>query len=359
MLKGLFISEDKFLLERIRTGFSDKKGYEYRFASTSQEAVEISEAGDIAVCALTLSMSVMNGEELTEIVAEDNPECRFIFIYEEENTETAVNLFNEYEMSRIIPRDGFSVEILSEMFDKEAEFYNAEENLRRQARALREKERLYKGSMEEMSAVLNSRVDCYSHIIKLYATCIESMCIDLPKEYAHRISAFFADELNEFVERFIISSFEPEEYFRFIEENVNNTEKQKHFQIIGADCLHKSELGELIGFVCHFISFGFTTNMERYRAKLEIKEGPNALRVDFLIDTRLGNFDKDIFDEFCAVMNELLVILCDKCERGTRDGILQYRLYFVKPPKGAGVFDKDKIAEKEKKVLTDVAQEKG
>lgn len=340
MLKGLFVSEDKFLLDRIRAGFSDKKGYEYVFASTSEEAIELSGAGDIAVCAMTLSMSIMSGEEIAQTVADDNPSARFIFIYEEENTETAVNLFNEYEMSRIIPRESFSVELLSETFDKEVEYYNAEEKLREQAKAYREKERIYKSSMNEMSSVLNSRVDCYSHIIKLYATCIESMCIDLPKEYAFRISSFFSDELNEFVERFIVSPFDPDEYFRFIEENVNNTEQQRHFQLIGADCLKASELGELIGFVCHFISFGFTTNMERYRAKLEIREGENALRVDFLIDTRLGNYDEKIFDEFCNIMNELLVILCDKVERGTRDGIMQYRLFFVKPDKGAGIFDK-------------------
>ena len=330
MLKGLFISEDNFLLDRIRTGFADKKGYEYLFAQTSEEAVELSKCGDIAVCAMTLSMSIMDGNELAQIVADDNPDVRFIFIYEEVNTETAVNLFNDYEMSRIIPRDSFSVEILSEMFDKEVEFYNAEENLRIQARAHRDKERLYKDSMNEMSSVLNSRVDCYSHIIKLYATCIDSMCMDMPKEYAYRISSFFSGELNEFVERFVISSFEPEEYFRFIEENVNDTEKQKHFQLTGAEIVPKNEFGELIGFVCHFVSFGFTTNMERYRAKLEIKEGPGAVRVDFLIDTRLGNYDQVIFDEFCGVMNELLVILCDKCERGQKDGILQYRLFFLK-----------------------------
>ncbi len=331
MLKGLFVSEDKFLLERIRTGFADKKGYEYLFASTSEEAVEISKSGDIAVCSMTLSMSIMDGEEIAQIVADDNPDVRFIFIYEEVNTETAVNLFNEFEMSRIIPRDSFSVETLKDMFDKEIEFYNAEENLRRQAKAYREKERLYKDSMNEMSSVLNSRIDCYSHIIRLYATCIDSMCIDLPKEYAHRISSFFSDELNEFVERFIVSPFEPEEYFRFIEDNVNNTQQQRHFQLTGAEFVPKNEFGELIGFVCHFISFGFTTNMERYRAKLEIKEGPSAIRVDFLIDMRLGNVDEDIFAEFCTVMNELLVILCDKCERGQRDGILQYRLFFLKP----------------------------
>ena len=330
MLKGLFISEDNFLLDRIRTGFADKKGYEYLFAQTSEEAVELSKCGDIAVCAMTLSMSIMDGNELAQIVADDNPDVRFIFIYEEVNTETAVNLFNDYEMSRIIPRDSFSVEILSEMFDKEVEFYNAEENLRIQAKAHRDKERLYKDSMNEMSSVLNSRVDCYSHIIKLYATCIDSMCMDMPKEYAYRISSFFSGELNEFVERFVISSFEPEEYFRFIEENVNDTEKQKHFQLTGAEIVPKNEFGELIGFVCHFVSFGFTTNMERYRAKLEIKEGPGAVRVDFLIDTRLGNYDQVIFDEFCGVMNELLVILCDKCERGQKDGILQYRLFFLK-----------------------------
>ncbi len=330
MLKGLFISEDKFLLDRIRTGFADKKGYEYLFAQTSEEAVELSKCGDIAVCAMTLSMSIMDGNELAQIVADDNPDVRFIFIYEEANTETAVNLFNDYEMSRIIPRDSFSVEILSEMFDKEVEFYNAEENLRIQARAHRDKERLYKDSMNEMSSVLNSRVDCYSHIIKLYATCIDSMCMDMPKEYAYRISSFFSGELNEFVERFVISSFEPAEYFRFIEENVNDTDKQKHFQLTGAEVVPKNEFGELIGFVCHFVSFGFTTNMERYRAKLEIKEGPGAVRVDFLIDTRLGNYDRVIFDEFCGVMNELLVILCDKCERGQKDGILQYRLFFLK-----------------------------
>ena len=331
MLKGLFISEDKFLLDRIRAGFSDKKGYEYLFASTSEEAVKLSKCGDLAVCALTLSMSVMDGAELAEIVADDNPDVKFIFIYEESNTEAAVNLFNEFEMSYIVPRDSFSVEKLSEMFDREVKFYNAEENLRSQARLYREKERRYKDSMNEMSAVLNSRVECYSHIIKLYAACIDSMCIDLPKEYAFRISSFFSDELNEFVERFIISSFEPAEYFKFIADNVNDTAKQRHFQLLGADCIQTGELGELIGFVCHFISFGFTANMEKYRAKLEIKEGPSAIRVDFLIDTRLGNVDKEIFDEFCNVMNELLVILCDKCERGIRDGIMQYRLFFLKP----------------------------
>ena len=331
MLKGLFISEDKSLLDRIRAGFSDKKGYEYLFASSSEEAIEMSKCGDLAVCALTLSMSVMDGGALAEIVADENPDVKFIFIYEENNTEAAVNLFNEYEMSYIIPRDNFSVEMLSDMFDREVKFYNAEENLRAQAKLYREKERRYKDSMNEMSAVLNSRVECYSHIVKLYATCIDSMCIDLPKEYAFRISSFFSDELNEFVERFIISSFEPEEYFKFIEENVNDKEKQRHFQITGADIVQKGELGELIGFVCHFISFGFTANMEKYRAKLEIKEGPTAVRVDFLIDTRLGNMDQMIFDEFCNVMNSLLVILCDKCERGVKDGIMQYRLFFLKP----------------------------
>ncbi len=330
MLKGLFVSEDKFLLERIRTGFSDKPGYEYLFASTSEEAVEMSSGGDLAVCAMTLSMSIMDGNEIAQIVADDNPEVRFIFIYDESDTEMAVNLFNDYEMSRIIPRESFSVELLSEMFDKEVEFYNAEEKLRNQARALRDKERTYKESMNEMSSVLNARVECYSHIIKLYATCIDSMCLDLPKEYAYRISSFFADELNEFVERFVISSFDPAEYFRFIEENVNNTDQQKHFQILGSDCVPKNEFGEKIGFVCHFVSFGFTMTMERYRAKLEIKEGPNAVRVDFLIDTRLGNYDQVIFEEFCGVMNELLVLLCDKCERGRKDGILQYRLFFLK-----------------------------
>ena len=110
MLKGLFISEDKFLLERIRTGFAEKKGYEYLFASSSEEALEISRYGDIAVCTMTLSMSIMNGEEIAQVIAEENPEARFIFIYEEANTETAVHLFNEYEMSRIIPRDSFSVD---------------------------------------------------------------------------------------------------------------------------------------------------------------------------------------------------------------------------------------------------------
>ena len=343
MLKGLFISEDTFLLERIKTAFADKSGYEYLYASTSEEAIEMSKCGDLAVCAMTLSMSIMDGNEIAEIVADENPDCRFIFIYEEANTEMAVNLFNTYEMSRVIPRENFSVETLWDMFLKEIEFYDAEEKLRREASALRNKERQFKSSMEEMSSVLNSRVECYSHIIKLYATCIDSMCIDLPKEYAKRISSFFADELNEFVERFIVSSFDPIEYFKFIRDSVNDTEKQKHFQINGAECLHKSELGELIGFVCHFVSFGFTINLERYRAKLEIREGENVLRVDFLIDLRLGNVDKDIFDEFCKVMNQLLVILCDKVERGEKDGIMQYRMFFIKPDKGAGIFDpKDK-----------------
>ncbi len=79
------------------------------YASTSEDAVQMSKCGDLAVCAMTLSMSVMDGEEISHVVYDENPNVRFIFIYEEKNTEMAVNLFNDYEMSRIVPRDNFSV----------------------------------------------------------------------------------------------------------------------------------------------------------------------------------------------------------------------------------------------------------
>lgn len=330
MLKGLFIVDDNFLLERIKTGFNDYSGYEYLFASTSEEAVSLAKDNDIAICCLYLNMEILSGDEIADIVIDENPEVRFIFIYDEKDTELAVNMFNTYDGSKIILKDNFSVENLKELFDEESKLYNAENKLHEDAKLYREREKAYKNSMSEMSNVLNQRVECYQSIVKLYTAGIEMVMPKFTKDEALKVKAFFEKEFSEYIDKFVVDSLDVSSFFENLEAQIGDTENQKHFLVIGKESVKADELGSLICYMIHFISHGFCDFLEKYRTKVEIKEGPFAVRIDFLIDTRLGNVRKEFFDEYVSILNDIVVTLCDKVEKGSKDGITQYRFFYLK-----------------------------
>ena len=330
MLKGLFISEDNFLLERIKTGFSNYPDYEYLFASSSDEAVKLAKENEIAICCIYLDMEILFGDEISDIVIDENPEVRFIFIYDEKDTELAVKMFNVYDGSKIILKENFSVEALKESFDEESALYNAENRLHEDARIYREREMAYKNSMAEMSNVLNQRVECYQSIVKMYAAGIEMVMPKFTKDEGLKVKAFLEKELSEYVDKFVVSSIDIASFFKALEEDINNTELLKHYQIFGKEIVKSDDLGVLICYAIHFISHGFCDFLEKYRTKVEIKEGPFAIRVDFLVDTRLGNVRPEFFEEYTSVLNDIVVTLCDKVEKGSKDGITQYRFYYLK-----------------------------
>lgn len=330
MIKGLFVCEDSFLLDRIKTGFGDATEYKYIFASSCEEAVELAKAGDIAICCIYIKTEVLSGDEVADIVIDENPEVRFIFIYDEKDTELAVDMFNTYEGSYIILKDNFSVEILKEVFMEKAEVYNAENKLHEQAKAYREREKAYKSSMDEMSSVLNQRVDCYHSIVKMYCAGIEMVLPGFSKEEALKVKTFLERELSEYIDKFVVGGFDKNAFFDKLTEDINDTKEQKHFQVLGSELVPEDDLGVLMSYAISFLSHAFCDMLERYRAKVEIKESPNSVRVDILFDIRLGNLRDEFIDGYTCVINDIVVSLCDKVERGAKDGIIQYRLYYLK-----------------------------
>lgn len=330
MLKGLFISENQNLLDRIKTGFSDYHDYEYLFATSGDEAVSIAKENEIAICCIYLNMDIMYGDELADIIIDENPEVRFIFIYDEGDTELAVNLFNVYDGSKIVLMDNFSVESLIELFDEESALYNAENNLHSKAILYREREKSYKKSMSDMSSVLNQRVECYQSIVKMYAAGIEMFLPTFSKDEATFVKHFLEQEFSEYVDKFVVSSLDSDNFFNSLTEDINDKELQKHFQVFGKEVIKNDELGSLICYAIHFISHGFCDCMEKYRAKVEIKESELAVRVDFLVDNRLGNVRDEFLKEYVSILDDIVVTLCDKLEKGYKDNIYQYRFYYLK-----------------------------
>lgn len=330
MLKGLFVCEDSLLLDRIKTGFNELKQFEYLFASSSDEAVEFAKAGDIAICCISIKMDVLSGAELADIVIDENPEVRFIFIYDEADTESAIEMFNTYDGSRIILKDNFSVEMLKELFLEEVDLYDSENRLHNEAKAYREREKMYKESMAGMSNVLNQRVECYKSIVKMYTAGIEMVMPDFSRDESRLVKSFLEKEFSEYIDRFVVGCESTESFYESLSNDLNNSDEQKHYQILGKEGVPDGELGILVRYAIHFMSHAFCDFLEKYRFKVEIKESQNSLRVDFLSDTRLGNVRKGFLEEYLSILNDIVVTLCDKCERGSKDGIVQYRFYYQK-----------------------------
>lgn len=333
MLKGLFVSEDRNLLDRIKAGFSDYPNYEYLFATSSDEAVNFAKDNEIAICCIYLNLDILYGDELADIIIDENPEVRFIFIYDESDTELAVKMFNIYDGSKIILTDNFSVESLIELFDEESKLYNAENILHNQAKQYREREKAYKKSMSDMSNVLNQRVECYQSIVKMYAAGIEMVMPNFTKEEATFVKKYLERELSEYVDKFVVSSLDVDSFFNSLTGDINNKDLQKHFQVFGKEVIKDDDNGTLVCYGIHFISHGFCDCMEKYRAKVEIKDSESAIRVDFLVDTTFANVREEFFKEYVSILDDIAVTLCDKVEKGYKDNIYQYRFYYIKVKK--------------------------
>lgn len=326
----LVVNEDYNLISKINTSLKSIENITYNCFETSDEACDYIENNTIDIAVLSLTMPIMNGDEMADVIYASNPSAKFCFLFDEKSIEVGVESFNSYIGCRILDKNRFNPDEFLKAILYLIDEYEAEDRLNEALNKYRDKEKAYKDAMSEMSGLLNSRISCYSRVTKVYSKSIEELCEQFPEEIRINIEDFFNCVFGQYIQDVLVESVDIQKSIEGLIDSINDREAQRHFQFV-YDCeLPVGKVSEDIVFSAHFLSHLFAKFLQRFRVKLDLKEGPKAYRLDVLVDTRLGNVSKELLDLLSNAAKASLESICYKLEHGSKDGIIQIRLYYLK-----------------------------
>ena len=330
MVNTVFILNDQLKIERFSKVFKNDKECFYAFFSNTADAVEYVKQNPVDIAIISVSLGLMDGGEIAELISDVNPACRYIFSFSEMDTEEAVDLFNIYDSCRLLEDVNCEPENLKYLIQLGIDSIAGEEAFKEANAAFREKERSYKKKMAEMSSLLNARVTCYSEMIKLLSGDVVCLFDNPDDESLLKVVSFFEKELNEYIRLFLDRRIDNEALYASLTERYNAPDKRRLFSVNKGFEVQDSEADTMMLFTLELLCDAFLNFTEAYRGKVVISEEELFYKLDVLFDIRAGHPDAVSWDYTLKILGNILKAFSAKSATASKDGIMQFRLYFDK-----------------------------
>lgn len=330
MINVVLITEDNNLIERLEPILKNNNSYNYHSFDNAKEAMEYIENDCPELGIISLDMTVVNGEELADYMIEYNLYAKFCFIFNENNIENACSLFNRYNKCKLLNDSLLSADEIKNIIENLYYEYTKEADLNKEIEIYRELEKSAKEKMTDMSDILNARIECYNSLNEVIVNSIKFLCSDLSVESLNLVINFLNYLFAQFIHDYLIEGPKLIDSIDSLVSSLNDKENKRHYNYVTEVSDVENLFSERISFASFMLSHMFADFLEKYRIKLELKENDLVYRLDFLVDIRLGNPNKEIFDGLSSVAKFVIKNLCDKLDYANKDGIIQYRMFFKK-----------------------------
>jgi len=336
MINAIVINQNQLLIDRIKPILSIDDNIAFRYYTNIEEAIDFISENHPEIGILSLDMDIMGGDEIADIIIDNNDKAKFVFIYEESNIEKAIELFNRFDYTRLIENKGLSPDDLLDNVRDLYELVTREDNLNQKVNSYRDLEKASRDKMSDMSSVLNSRIECYNSLNRSTVNAIKFICGNDLIDYQEKVINYLNYTFAQYIHDLLIESPDIVQSINTITEILNDTQRQRHFQFVSDISVIDKEIEEKVSFAAFVLSHMFSDFLEKYRIKIELKENDKIVRMDFLLDKRLGNIDDGLFDMLRGVARRLINSICDKVEFASNEGIIQYRMFFIKKNEAKG-----------------------
>ena len=330
MLNTLIAINDQLKINRLASVLKSDKDFSFAFFSNSMEAVEYVNnlENDIDIAIISVDMSILNGAELAEVVADRNFKCRFVFIFDEGYIDEAVSVYNMYDYSMLIPLGTVEPEGIRFLLNNLQDEILSEKNYDVNLEMFREKEKISRVKLSEMTDILNARIAGYERTINFYSQSVECLLNKSLENCAAKITHQVAKILNEYVSIFLNINEGFDELYNKIALNYSDPEQKKFFQLNRCDDITDHEAICTIGFVTELLCNTHLGSLKAYRAKVDQSLDNNYYKTDILIDARMGYYDKNQVQLMQQLSEGIVYTLSDKFEKAAKDGVIHYRVYF-------------------------------
>lgn len=327
----LFSIEDEGLLTRLRDVYINDNNISYLFAKECDEAVRYCDEYEISVAVLSLSMPVMNGDEIAQMISGRNAFAKFVFIYEQSNIEAAVSMFNTYPDCRTIDKNIFNTEDVSKLLNELLSIYKIDDSLTEKIHDQNQKEKAYRNSVGNMLEVLDNRKMANQVIFEMYLLSSRMMFENKEDKALFRVCEFLRNELELYQSIFLFEEYPvTEDFLKSLESRFNCRDEKKYLKLECDFELQSNNRSYILLYIADLICSSFYWFMECYRAKVEIKDKTDCYILNIIYDISYGREDIRAWGYVCSVLKMIGSSLADKFEVGFKEGIMQYRLVIAK-----------------------------
>ena len=260
---------------------------------------------------------------------------QILLLFREADTERTIQLHNKYHLCSVLCRDFLALDELPKHIEDALFAYNKNDELKKIEIAYREKEEKYKKTMFEMSALLNDRMESYQEIIKLFVIyenyVLRERGNTLSESTRDSMISYQEQILQNFVQLYLLREPDQQSFFENIEEKYNRPGIKKYFKIINeVSGAFAKDTFHHISFLISALTFYFNQFYSEYRGKIVITQNEQFYLVNLVYDVKKLE-ELNHAGELLLALNEKLVsAYTAKAAYGSKDSVMQFKLYFAK-----------------------------
>lgn len=322
----LFVNENTAFLDSMKLSLHANQEDLYFFCDSGIKAIDYIQNNKITAAVISLGLTNMTVTELTDSILDLYSDCKLLFIYNEAQIEEAIALYNSFDNAVILDKKIASFFEIGNILDIFSTENTKEFLLQKRLQELREKEKSYKKTMSDMTLILNSRIEGYNSIEKIYNSTIFSLIESLPDDNCSAISSICRTVLSDYIQQILIDDIDYNDYLDSLNVQYNQPENGRHFQLDNDDI---DIYNNNIIFSCSMICRLLCEFYDKYRIRIELRCVQSVCRLDCIVDTRLSEQNEEFSDYYLKICADIFRILSNKSEFASKDGISRFRIFFI------------------------------
>lgn len=330
----LFVDDDVTIINRFKAIMVNQT-IQCFFATTGEEAIQILEKEEISVAVVDLSMPVLSGKELIEMISGQYPDTVVMLMAERKEAGEAIEVHNNLHTNKLIIKPWASADELIKWLQDGLLTYNSEEQQSHQAEEYRARVDKYKETVFEMTNLLNDRMEGYQEIEKVFKHMIEALiqitdCKLTPDERQH-VSEYEERLLREFIQIYFVGIAERESFGLSLTNQYHEPSENRYFlyeddlEDVSAECFQH------IRFMLKAVTDYYSILYPTFRARISVQEAKDE---QYLLNILYEIPGYKIMEHAEVLMKQIMEQLIEhystKFLFGEKNSIQQYKIYLKK-----------------------------
>lgn len=331
MRSVLVVVSDSGLLNRIRMVMQDSSA-QYFFCESEEEALDIIETRELAVAMISLSMPLMDGQELIECIANRSSKTRIILLFDEEEVERALDIHNQYHLCKLIYSQNSGVDDFPEFVEEALSDYNRSDEIKKIEIRHREKEEKYRTTMMAMKELLEGKqtgIEQTNILLRNAAGYLACNGTQVQENVSSQVISYCEELLKKRETVFELNSPDMEQYFETLVSECHKPEEKRYLKL---ECHTQiptdDELFGKMAFVLDAITDYYRYFYKFYRAKITLSEIEGNLVCNVLFDIGKQKLTGRISDSGIKLLKHLTAHYSDQAAFGSQEGIFQYKMVY-------------------------------
>lgn len=331
MRSVLVVVSDSGLLNRIRVVMQDSST-KYYFCESEEEALDTIETKELAVALISLSMPLMDGQELIECIANKSSKTRIILLFDEGDVERALDIHNQYHLCKMICSQNSGVDEFPEFVEKALSDYNRSDEIKKIEIRHREKEEKYRMTMIAMKELLEGKqagIEQTNIIFRNAAGYLACNGKKIQETVNSQMISYCEEILKKREKIFELKSSDMEQYFETLVSESHKPEEKRYLKLeCHTQIPTEEKLSGKVTFVLDAITDYYRKFYKFYRAKIMLSEIEGNLVCNVLFDIGKQKLTGRISDSGIELLKHLTAHYSDQAAFGSQEGIFQYKMIY-------------------------------